>query len=139
MGATCWLLGHKAGDTGLWNEGYFFSRCRRCGCDLIRTSDQWSPLPYGFRVVWRSGLHRHAIASDFRRNLPLMPDEPRRWRLTLHRMGLGVLYLPGPARAEREAVEIAPEHEPSGGLPHMLLLGLLAGLGLATRVAARRR
>jgi hypothetical protein len=139
MGVMCWILGHGARDTGLWNDGYFFSRCKRCDCDLIRTSGNWSPLPYGFHVKWRSGLYRHAVASDFKRNLPLMPEEPRRWRLALHRIGLGVLLLPGPARQEEDQQDCGRDHEPAGGLPHMVLLGMLTALGLVGSLTTRRR
>ncbi|HEY0116929.1 MAG TPA: hypothetical protein VGB54_14540 [Allosphingosinicella sp.] len=139
MGVMCGILGHAARDTGLWNDGYFFSRCKRCQCDLIRTDGGWSPLPFGYRVTWRSGLHRHAVASDFKRNLPLMPEEPRRWRLALHRIGRGVLFLPGPARVEQDNRERAPEREASGGLPQMVLLGMLTALGLVGTLTARRR
>lgn len=139
MGVMCWILGHAPRDTGLWNDGYFFSRCKRCRCDLIRTSGSFSPIPYGFQVTWRSGLHRHAVASDFKRNLPLMPEEPRRWRLALHRIGLGVLLLPGPVRTDARHDERPPDREPAGGLPHMVLLGMLTALGLVGTLTARRR
>ena len=139
MGATCILLGHAAADDGRWNQGYFFARCKRCSCDLIRTSGDWSQVPLGYQVNWKSGLHRHAIMSDFRRNLPLMPEEPRRWRLALHRIGRGILFLPGPAKSEAEVREALRERETAGGLPHMVLLGMLTALGLATRFVAQRR
>jgi hypothetical protein len=132
MGVMCWMLGHEGGPTDIWNEGYYFARCRRCACDLIRTTGNWSPVPLGYRVNWRSGLHRHAIASDFKRNLPLPPDEPRRWRLALHRVGLGVLLLPGPPPERRLA-----EREATAGLPHMVLLGMLTALGMFSRLRAR--
>jgi hypothetical protein len=139
MGVMCWILGHAARDTGLWNDGYFFSRCKRCQCDLIRTDGSFSPVPWGFQVKWRSGLYRHAVASDFKRNLPLMPDEPRRWRLALHRMGLGVLLLPGPARSAQDQKESSGERESPAGLPNMVLLGMLTALGLVGTLTARRR
>jgi len=140
MGMMCGMLGHKADGMGVWNEGYFFGRCRRCARDLIRTDGSWTPVPRGYQVSWRSGFHRHAIASDFKRNLPLMPDEPRRWRLALHRVGFGVLCLPGPKAPPPPVEREAPgERDSTGGLPHMLLLAMLAGLGLAGRLAVRRR
>ena len=40
MGVTCWILGHAAADEGRWNEGYYFAKCKRCRCDLIRTSGE---------------------------------------------------------------------------------------------------
>jgi len=139
MGILCGILGHGPADTGLWNEGYFFTRCRRCSCDLIRTDGSWTPLPRGYQVSWKTGFHRHAIASDFKRNLPQMPDEPRRWRLALHWIGREVLCLPGPAERRAEQERAAEERERAGGLPQVLLLGMLTALGLAGSFAARRR
>jgi hypothetical protein len=139
MGVLCGIFGHGPRDTGLWNEGYFFTRCRRCSCDLIRTDGSWSPLPHGYQVSWKSGFHRHAISSDFKRNLPLMPDEPRRWKLALHWIGREVLFLPGPAERRDLQEQVAKERERAGGLPQVLLLAMLTGLGLAGSLAARRR
>ena len=90
-------------------------------------------------MSWKSGFHRHAIASDFKRNLPLMPDEPRRWRLALHWIGREVLCLPGPAERQDLEEQVAKERERAGGLPQMLLLGMLTALGVAGRLTARRR
>ncbi len=139
MGVLCGIFGHGPRDTGLWNEGYFFTRCRRCTCDLIRTDGSFTPLPHGYQVSWKTGFHRHAIASDFKRNLPLMPDEPRRWRLSLHRIAREVLFLPGPAERRAEQEQAAAERERAGGLPQVLLLGMLTALGLAGTLAGARR
>jgi hypothetical protein len=140
MGVMCGVAGHAARNAGLWNEGYFFGKCRRCGQDLIRTDGGWFPVPRGYQVAWRSGIHRHAIASDFKRNLPQLPDEPRRWRLALHQMGFGVLCLPGPQLPSTHVPgEGVPERERSGGLPQVLLLAMLTALGIAGRLAVRRR
>lgn len=48
----CALGWHAPEQTPRWNDGYYFARCRRCGCDLVRTSfGQWH-VPRGYRVVW---------------------------------------------------------------------------------------
>ena len=48
----CALGWHKADALALWNDGYYFSNCDRCGQDLIRTAfGRWT-VPRGFRVVW---------------------------------------------------------------------------------------
>lgn len=48
----CALGWHAPEPTPRWNDGYYFSRCRRCGCDLVRTAfDNWQ-IPRGYRVVW---------------------------------------------------------------------------------------
>ena len=38
----------------IWNEGYYFSRCRRCGSDIVRPLDGGWQVPSGYRVVWRT-------------------------------------------------------------------------------------
>lgn len=35
------------------NQGFEFSQCRHCTCDLIRSNRRWRTVPRGFRVVWR--------------------------------------------------------------------------------------
>lgn len=137
MSVTCRMIGHRVDGPGIWNEGYYFATCQRCGRDLLRTDGAWSPVLRGYRVRWKSGLHRHAIASDFRRNLPSMPDEPRRWRLALHRVGMNVLCLPGPdRRAARQ--DRRSEKDSTDGLPPFLIVGLFAALGIAARLSPRR-
>ena len=55
---------HKPDPVARWNHGYYFSRCRRCGVDLVRTDyGRWEP-PRGFRVVWRSSRPEHALGAD---------------------------------------------------------------------------
>lgn len=49
----CRLGFHKAAAGAVWNQGYYFSRCERCGCGMIRGSGAWSAVPKGHRIVWR--------------------------------------------------------------------------------------
>lgn len=70
MNIVCAIHAHRPGYREIWNEGYFFNRCERCGNDLIRTDGNWRVIPRGHRVVWKSGPHRHSLASGLRRNLP---------------------------------------------------------------------
>lgn len=49
----CSLGWHSPGRTR-WNRGLCFSRCRRCGRDLVRKDSGGWRVPKGFRVVWRS-------------------------------------------------------------------------------------
>jgi len=38
----------------VWNNGFYFGSCGRCGCDLVRGAhDRWRAVPRGFKVVWR--------------------------------------------------------------------------------------
>ncbi|HZF44119.1 MAG TPA: SH3 domain-containing protein [Sphingomonadaceae bacterium] len=37
-----------------WNDGYYFTRCRRCGLDLVRTAFSGWTAPKRYRVVWQA-------------------------------------------------------------------------------------
>jgi hypothetical protein len=53
MSLRC-LAGKHAARTGeTWNQGLYFSSCRRCGCDMVRAEKIWETVPQGFRIVWR--------------------------------------------------------------------------------------
>jgi hypothetical protein len=50
----CSIAMHKALPSNVWNNGYFFSRCHRCGRDMIRPPNgSWKRLPRGMAVVWK--------------------------------------------------------------------------------------
>lgn len=53
MSNPCTAGKHDAAPNAIRNQGFEFSRCRRCGRDLIRSNAKWAPVPAGFRVVWR--------------------------------------------------------------------------------------
>lgn len=54
MSIRCALIGHAAGTTHRHNQGLDFATCHQCGCDLIRAGEgEWTPVPRGFRIVWR--------------------------------------------------------------------------------------
>ena len=36
------------------NRGQCFTRCTRCGADLVRREGFWGPVPKGFRIVWKA-------------------------------------------------------------------------------------
>jgi hypothetical protein len=111
MNIICSLQGHTAFDPGVWNEGFCFSSCTRCSCDMIRTSDLWSPVPAGYQVIWRSGRSSHALPSGFKRNLPLVVNRRYSsnlgWKLGLHRRGVGCIMLP----ADRSSPDAQPGQE----------------------------
>ena len=58
MTLLCNLAGHAPAPVDLVNQGFAFSRCRRCGDDLIRSAAvptaRWTAVPEGFRVAWRA-------------------------------------------------------------------------------------
>lgn len=54
MSVLCRMGAHSAAGQGVWNNGFYFGSCRRCGCDLVRGAhDRWRAVPKGFKVVWR--------------------------------------------------------------------------------------
>jgi hypothetical protein len=52
MSLFCDLGWHRPAGLPRWNDGYYFSRCGRCGRDLVRTAYQKWHVPQGYRVVW---------------------------------------------------------------------------------------
>jgi hypothetical protein len=54
MSLLCSLGWHSPGALARWNDGYYFTRCSRCGCDLVRPIDGNWRVPKGYRVVWRA-------------------------------------------------------------------------------------
>lgn len=51
-GLLCRLGRHDGDPHGRWNGGYCFTRCRRCGRDMVRSAfGEWH-VPKGYRVVW---------------------------------------------------------------------------------------
>jgi len=53
MSIICLLAGHHAFPSSVRNQGFYFSQCRCCGRDMIRSQRGWHKVPKGFRVVWR--------------------------------------------------------------------------------------
>jgi hypothetical protein len=72
MSLLCAIGGHEAAPREVYNGGYYFSRCRRCGEDMIRTGASWDLVPDGHRVVWKEGRHNHSIEPDYDHALPVI-------------------------------------------------------------------
>ena len=53
MNILCGLTGHTPADKAIWNQGYYFSRCCSCDCEMIGRGGSWRRVPRGYRVVWR--------------------------------------------------------------------------------------
>ena len=53
MSLLCRLGFHRPGPDPVWNRGFWFSRCRGCGTDLVRTAGGRWRVPKGRKVVWR--------------------------------------------------------------------------------------
>ncbi len=52
-GLLCRLGRHRPAHEARWNDGFYFSRCRGCGRDIVRTAFEGWHVPRGFRVVWQ--------------------------------------------------------------------------------------
>ena len=50
------MMGHvQPAAKPIWNDGYFFGACPRCGADIVRNGGdpRWTGVPRGYRVSWR--------------------------------------------------------------------------------------
>ena len=129
MSILCALGGHEASPTEIYNAGYYFSRCRRCGEDMMRWGAAWHLVPRGHRIVWKSGSHRHSIEADYGLHLPVLhrdsnlPAVRPRWASWDRRL----------VRARRSAAApvggVAAEPE-ENQYPYLLALAALIGAGL---------
>ncbi|HEY0411996.1 MAG TPA: hypothetical protein VGD66_02495 [Allosphingosinicella sp.] len=132
MSILCALGGHEAGAGEVYNCGYWFSRCRRCGRDMIRAGGTWEIVPRGHRVVWRTGRGHHSIPTDFAHALPVLhpaanlPMVRPRFASWSRQMVASRQAAPAPAGAA-EAVEAA-EAEPY--YPPLLVLAAIVGTSL---------
>jgi len=53
MAILCTFGRHRPAPDEVWNKGWYFTRCERCGADLVRTgSGKWH-VPKGRKVVWK--------------------------------------------------------------------------------------
>ncbi|MCW3836691.1 hypothetical protein ACFQ1E_12565 [Sphingomonas canadensis] len=79
MTLLCSVAGHTAETTHHHNQGLDFTRCHRCGCDLIRpeADGEWTEVPKGFRVVWRE-FGRTGDAASVAARMGRMAPPPRR-------------------------------------------------------------
>ena len=55
MRLLCSLGLHVPKGSVRWNHGYYFTKCARCGRDLVRTAHGRWHVPQGQRVVWQAG------------------------------------------------------------------------------------
>ena len=78
MHVSCILGGHSAFPSSVRNQGFYFSQCRCCGRDMIKSRSGWQKVPKGFRVVWQREPAPAAEAEPevLIRNLPV-PVPPR--------------------------------------------------------------
>jgi hypothetical protein len=132
MSLLCALGGHEAGSGEVYNGGYYFSRCRRCQRDMIRSGGAWQMVPDGHRVVWRAGRHQHSMEPNFAGVLPVLHREANlpavrppfaSWSRAMVR-----LRRPPAATAAASAAAVLEKEEPQ--YPRLLVIAALIGAGL---------
>jgi hypothetical protein len=121
---------HRPAPRQIYNSGYYFSACARCGEDLVRAArGDWQRAPHGHRIVWKTGRHSHSIEADYAAVLPVavrgatLPARPSpfaSWRRDLIR-------LPGRSPAPAVAAE---EEVGDFRCPRLLLMAVMLGAGL---------
>ncbi len=133
MSLLCALGGHEAGAGEVYNGGYYFSRCRRCERDMIRSGGAWQMVPGGHRVVWRSGRHRHSLEPDLARVLPVLHRDSNlpavRPRFASWSRDMVRLRRPGRSGGQPAAAQATAERE-EPQYPALLVLAALVGAGL---------
>jgi hypothetical protein len=64
MALLCDLGWHRPNPIARWNDGYYFSKCLRCGQDLVRTAYGRWQVPEGYKVVWQATAPEGAISRE---------------------------------------------------------------------------
>jgi hypothetical protein len=136
MNVACLIGGHGPRAGEMYNSGYWFSDCRRCGRALIRTArSEWAPVPAGYRVIWAGGRRSHALEADYSGVLPIvqareeaavpaLPSPFVSWSRALTRLRVAGAAPTG-ARTN-QAVEEGGDYD----YPRLLLLAVLVGAGI---------
>lgn len=85
MSIACFFGRHSPLPIEAVNQGFQFSQCKKCGCDMIRTRGAWRSVPKGFRVVWRRVDEPSVAALPLRivSNLPVLARHGLRRQLEL--------------------------------------------------------
>ena len=132
MSLLCAFGGHRPGPGQVYNSGYYFSACARCGRALVRSArSDWQTAPPGHRIVWKAGRHSHSVEADYadflpvalrESTLPAVPGPFASWSRALVQVRAPV----------RRAARVAATAEESGELrcPRLVLMAVMIGAGL---------
>jgi hypothetical protein len=133
MSVRCAIGGHRPAPRQIYNSGYYFSACARCGRGLVRPPRGiWQTAPSGHRIVWKSGRHCHSIEADYADVLPIVvprlalpaPLSPfASWRRDLMRLSRRAGW---PVRGAARAIEESGEPR----YPRLLLMAVMVGAGV---------
>lgn len=80
MSLLCRIAKHSPYPSMVRNQGFHFSSCRRCGRDMVRSGELWTPVPKGSRVVWKlveRPRTEKPAPVDTRTNLPVLYAVPQ--------------------------------------------------------------
>jgi hypothetical protein len=114
----CELGWHAPEQPARWNDGYYFTRCRRCRRDLVRTAYGRWHVPRGLRVVWQAkpprSYHSARLVQDkvdaFAPRVTRRSNAPSETELPIQ----AVLRHLHAQEEKRTAEPAAPAHEPQG-------------------------
>ena len=143
MSLLCALGGHEAAEAETYNSGYYFSRCRRCRCDMIRSGAVWRDVPCGHKVVWKGGCHSHSLEPDYApvlptlhrdANLPAVKPPFASWGRQLVQVAMPALARTNGGGARSAASQEEPEER---AYPYLLVLVAVVGAGLQLVMSAR--
>ncbi|HWT14064.1 MAG TPA: hypothetical protein VN231_15020 [Allosphingosinicella sp.] len=132
MTLGCTIAGHKAAADAVYNSGYYFSACRRCGRSLVRSAaGAWGPVPPGHRVIWKAGRHSHSLEADYTGVLPIVQDEPALPRSRSPALAAGrSLIRMRPSWSAAAGGSGPAEENGDYQYPRLLLLAVLLGAGV---------
>ena len=129
MNLGCTIAGHDPAQGEVYNAGYYFSACRRCGDELVRTARSgWGPAPRGHRIVWKAGRASHSLEANYAGVLPVVLEGaavPARRRALGSRALIRVQQRPAAAAALASAEE-GDDYK----YPRLLLVAVIVGAGL---------
>ena len=91
----CALRGHVPAGDQIEHRGISFTRCRRCGADLVRKRGAWQAVPRGYRVVWRPAANPAPAPAEVKHGATVLvcDDDALILELLKHRLaerGYGV-------------------------------------------------
>lgn len=130
MGLMCAIGGHEAAPREVYNCGYYFSRCRGCGRDMVRAGGSWSLVPDGHRVVWKAGRQSHSIAPDFAHVLPVLLATPQLPAAKTPFLSWSRSVAPRRARTAARSVPTVEAQASEPQYPVLLVLATIVGAGM---------
>jgi len=142
MKLLCRIGGHRRVSGAVYNSGFFFGSCDRCGSDLIRTGyGAWENVPAGHAVVWRSGRHSHSLPADFSGVLPIplqgnqLPATRGGYLSWSRDLAAKAKRRGGAAAAETAGSRDEVEEKP---YPRLVVMALMVGASLQLLLTLRR-